>query len=284
MARARNIKPGFFSNELLGAADPLLSILFAALWCLADKAGRLEDRPLRIKAFAFPYRDGIDCAALLDELARLGFITRYQVAGRALLQVVNFDAHQSPHHTEKASTLPVEAASLTVKPRKPHPPGTVAQRSDSLIPDSLIPDSLIPDLPHPPPSRPAIAAPAAPSPESKTGRTWAAYSAAYTARYGQAPVRNASVNGKLAGVVSRLGADEAPHVAAFYVQHNGAFYVRDGHSVGLLLRDCESLRTQWATGRSVTDTEARQLDRTASNAASFAALIEEQRRRESPHP
>ena len=49
MARARNIKPGFFLNEELGVLPPLVRILFAGLWCIADRDGRLEDRPKRIK-------------------------------------------------------------------------------------------------------------------------------------------------------------------------------------------------------------------------------------------
>ena len=50
MARARNIKPGFFANENLAECDPLARLLFAGLWCLADREGRLEDRPKRIAA------------------------------------------------------------------------------------------------------------------------------------------------------------------------------------------------------------------------------------------
>ena len=58
----------------------------------------------------------------------------------------------------------------------------------------------------------------------------------------------------------RLGADEAPHVAACYVGSSNAFYVARRHSVDCLLRDCESLRTEWATGTRITATEARQMD------------------------
>ena len=53
MARARNIKPGFFKNEILGVADPLYSLLFEGLWVLADRAGRLEDRPFASRARSF---------------------------------------------------------------------------------------------------------------------------------------------------------------------------------------------------------------------------------------
>lgn len=152
MARARNIKPALFKNELLGVADPLLTILFQSLWCLADRAGRLEDRPLRIKAETFPYREGLDVNVYLTELHRMGFIYRYEVAGVMLIQIANFAKHQNPHKTEKPSDLPeMPSESMgctsTVKDTLKHG----ACRADSLllIPDplNLIPDSgnLIPE-------------------------------------------------------------------------------------------------------------------------------------------
>ena len=78
----------------------------------------------------------------------------------------------------------------------------------------------------------------------------------------------------MAQLVARLGAQEAPHVAAFYVGHSAQFYVRDMHSVGLLLRDAEKLRTEWATNRHMTTTKAQQVDRTATNGNAFQALIQ----------
>lgn len=104
---------------------------------------------------------------------------------------------------------------------------------------------------------------------------WEAYSSAYTMRYGTPPVRNARVNGQLAEFVKRLGAEEAPRVAVFYLTHNRAAYVRSQHAVGLMLADAEGLRTEWATSRSVSDTEARQADRTMATGNAFAPLIEQ---------
>ena len=104
--RARNIKPGLFKNEVLGCADPLLTLLFEGLWCMADREGRLEDRPLRIKAEIFPYRELPDINGYLTQLERMGFIRRYKVKEAALIEVLNFKRHQSPHHTEKKSELP----------------------------------------------------------------------------------------------------------------------------------------------------------------------------------
>lgn len=105
--RARNIKPGLFKNEVLGIADPLLSLLFIGLWCLADREGRLEDRPMRIKAEIFPYRESMDISGYLTELVRLKFIIRYQVeSGAYFISINNFHKHQHPHITEKASEIP----------------------------------------------------------------------------------------------------------------------------------------------------------------------------------
>lgn len=89
MARARNIKPGIFKNEILGVADPLCTLLFEGLWMLADREGRLEDRPIRIKGELFPYRDGVDVVALVTWLEQQGFVRRYQADGKSIIQIIN---------------------------------------------------------------------------------------------------------------------------------------------------------------------------------------------------
>lgn len=113
-----------------------------------------------------------------------------------------------------------------------------------------------------------------------TSETWSAYANAYSRRYGVEPVRNASVNGQLANFVKRIGAEEAPRVAAFYVQSRNSYYTTCGHSVKAMLSDAEKLRTEWATGRQVTTTKARQADKAQSNfdAVSGAMKILEGRR------
>ncbi len=132
--RARNIKPGLFKNETLAELSLAARLLFIGLWCMADREGRLEDRPKRIKAELFPY-DDLDVEPLLAGLAAVGFIERYEVGGLPYIQVVNFKKHQSPHYKERESTIPA--------PDKPQA-STGLALPDSLIPDSglLIPDSL----------------------------------------------------------------------------------------------------------------------------------------------
>lgn len=96
--------------------------------------------------------------------------------------------------------------------------------------------------------------------------TWAAYACAYANRYGAAPVRNAKVNSSVKAFVMRLGHDESPAVAAFFVDRvSEAMVIRATHDFGMLLNRCESYRTQWATGNAMTQTRARQADQTGAN-------------------
>lgn len=152
MARARNIKPGFFKNADLVELPIEARLLFIGLWTLADRAGRMEDRPKQIKMELFP-ADSVDVDACLDGLQKWGFVTRYEVAGKRLIQVVNFDKHQHPHRDEKVSELPGPDGANDEALCK-HGANTVqAPCADDantgltrLIPDSL---NLIPDTPIP---------------------------------------------------------------------------------------------------------------------------------------
>lgn len=162
MARARNIKPGFFANEKLAECDPLARLLFAGLWCLADREGRLEDRPKRIRAEVLPY-DVCDADALLDQLQEHGFILRYESCEHKCIQVLNFDKHQNPHMKEAKSALPSPCADGADTESSDATPGQAPEEhcasmvheheehqkspaeSGFLIPDSgsLIPDPLV---------------------------------------------------------------------------------------------------------------------------------------------
>ena len=112
MARARNIKPGYFFNHELAQVDPLGRILFIGLWCIADREGRLKDRPARIKAETMPY-DDCDVEDLLHQLEKYGFILRYEIKGNKYIQVANFLKHQNPHQNEKESEIPAPDYSHT---------------------------------------------------------------------------------------------------------------------------------------------------------------------------
>ncbi|WP_434107673.1 hypothetical protein [Paraburkholderia caffeinilytica] len=92
-------------NEALAALPPLHRLLWIYLWMLADREGRLEDRPQRIKVKALPY-DSANVDAMLRDLHQAGFIIRYAVSGRRFIQIVNFAKHQKPHGNEAESEIP----------------------------------------------------------------------------------------------------------------------------------------------------------------------------------
>lgn len=126
-----------------------------------------------------------------------------------------------------------------------------------------------PASPTPPP-QPA-------KPQHPSIATWEAYSAAYAKRYGVMPIRDAATNAQLLKLVSKLGAEAAPQVAAFYLSHKGARYVAAMHPPGMLLLDAGKLHTEWLTKRQMTSAEARQTDATASRGSVFNDLVQEAR-------
>jgi hypothetical protein len=144
MARARNIKPGFFTNGDLLECQPLARLLFAGLWCEADRRGILEDRPKTIKVKLLP-GDNCDVDELLDELTWRGFIQRYEVDGVRCIHIKNFDKHQNPHVKETPNTLP-EPVKPGASPVQA-PVKNDASPADSLLPitESLLlnPDSVV---------------------------------------------------------------------------------------------------------------------------------------------
>src|SRR5262245_1282866 len=107
MARCRGIKPGFMTNERLPELGMAAHLLFPMLWMIADREGRFEDRPRRIKAECMPLYD-VDVDDLLNKLASGPdpFIQRYTVGGKSFIQIIKWRNNQSPHHTEKASVIP----------------------------------------------------------------------------------------------------------------------------------------------------------------------------------
>lgn len=109
--RQRTLKPGFFKNEYLAEMTPFERLLFAGLILVSDRAGRFEDRPVRLRAEIFPYEADLDVDAMLCRLEHRGFIRRYEVQGTRYGLIPTFDNHQHPHPKEPASVIPAPAES-----------------------------------------------------------------------------------------------------------------------------------------------------------------------------
>jgi hypothetical protein len=146
MARARNIKPGFFKNDKLAECGPVCMIVFAGLWGIADYRGNMEYRPKRIKIDTIPYFDESieDC---IDTLIDTGFLVKYTVDDTDYLHVVGFERHQNPHKNEKDSGTSIPSIEKARKYNEQNTKPSTSNRADSLL---LIPDSLllIPEIPR----------------------------------------------------------------------------------------------------------------------------------------
>lgn len=152
MARARNIKPAFFTNDELVELPMATRLLFIGLWTLADREGRLEDRPKKIKMEVFP-ADDVNVDEALSTLVSSAFIQRYRVEDTGYIQVINFSKHQRPHSNETPSTIPPPAKGGTKtppekarqinenEPASNHGEQDVQPRSQALRPDTLNTDT-----------------------------------------------------------------------------------------------------------------------------------------------
>lgn len=130
MARARNIKPGFFRNADLVELPVEARLLFIGLWTIADREGRLKDRPKQIKMEIFP-ADNYDCNDLIQQIADTGMLVRYEHGGNRYLQITNFTKHQNPHRDEQASTIPAQGTPDAAQAKEP---------AEVPIPDQITPE------------------------------------------------------------------------------------------------------------------------------------------------
>lgn len=102
MARIRTIKPEFFTSEDIVELDPLARLLYIALWCEADKEGRLIWKPKTFKMRYLP-ADSCDIDALCDALLTRQLVVLY---GDGLAFIPTFREHQNINPRESESKLP----------------------------------------------------------------------------------------------------------------------------------------------------------------------------------
>lgn len=105
MARIRTIKPEFFTSEDIVSLTPLARLFYVALWCEADREGRLSWKTRTLK---MRYLPGDDCS--VDELARelidSGMVIVYEVGGEKYAEIPGFVRHQVINNRESESVIP----------------------------------------------------------------------------------------------------------------------------------------------------------------------------------
>jgi translation initiation factor IF-1 len=116
-----------FTDEDVGDLSFEARWLFAGLFTQADREGRLEDRPRKLKVEILPY-DKINIESLLSELTEARFISRYQVNGKRYIHIRTFWKHQHFNIKEPPSQLPPPPGltESTVPAPSQHHTGTVS--------------------------------------------------------------------------------------------------------------------------------------------------------------
>jgi hypothetical protein len=112
MARIRTVKPEYWSSEQVMACSRNSRLLFIGLWNFADDCGRLADSAKSIKAQIFPGDDDVNSEnvrGMLDELSSNGLLLKYEVNGKAYLEITGWkhqkiDRPQPPKHPPPDST------------------------------------------------------------------------------------------------------------------------------------------------------------------------------------
>jgi len=131
MARIRYVKPEFFTDSDLCELSPLHRLLFQGLWCHADRDGILEDKPRELKVKILPF-DDCDAESMLADLARAGFIVRYEAGGQRLIAIPGMPEHQKFHKDEKPKGYPQPVALGSVSSASTVP--APSQHGASMVP------------------------------------------------------------------------------------------------------------------------------------------------------
>jgi len=280
MARIRTIKPEFCTSAQVAECSRNARLLFVLMWMYCDDNGVHPASAKQLRMECFPGDDDMTAPAvqaLVDELIEQGLLREYENSGARFWHVSGWKHQRIDKPQPGKYPLPTDPNSSPITGAPPNhsgnaprtlPPegkGKEGKGEEGIRGERIGSVATAAPPPRPPAERPP----------PKTDAIWRAYSDEYHAVYGADPVRNAKVNAQLGNIVDRIGAEDAPLVAAWFVRHRKRWYVEKGHSVECLQKDCEQLRTEWATGRRSTSTAALQADRTQQTGDVFAKLIAE---------
>lgn len=117
MARIRNIKPDFWTDEKLVELDPWERLLFIGIWNFVDDEGYMPYSPKRIKMQVFP-GDSLDVSRGLQSLISIGALTLYDSGNGQVLKVTNWSKHQKVSNPSVSKYRGLDMEPADQKPRK----------------------------------------------------------------------------------------------------------------------------------------------------------------------
>lgn len=115
MARARFIRPEFFTDEKLGELPFGARLLFAGIWCHADLRGVFEHSAKQLRVRVFPFDEGLASAQVdgwLTTMADVGLVSCFEAGDKAWGKIRNWERHQS-----------ISPREVEIWTKQPAPPG-----------------------------------------------------------------------------------------------------------------------------------------------------------------
>lgn len=110
--------------------------------------------------------------------------------------------------------------------------------------------------------------------ESRSCKAWEGYKRAYQERYKVAPERGKMFNNWLCKFCDEVPQEHHDDVAYFYVKHNDAWFVRNGHDPKWLALNAQRLYTEWRTGNKITGQAAKQTELADANMEALKRVLE----------
>lgn len=305
MSRIRTIKPEFWTSEQVVECSLPARLLFIGIWNFADDRGVIPASAKQLKMQIFPGDDFTTAhvQALVNELLAQSLLAEFEHEGRRYWYVTGWN-HQKIDKPNPKYPPPPKFDEQSATVRRTFGEESLAEgkgkegrfrkgeegKGEERTPSRVMDPSQEPapsEVPSALPTSPVASDTAASTPKpkaraekppAKSTPIWEAYAQAFKARHRVTPVRNGQISAQLCRFADLVGAHDAPAIAAYYVSLNKKFYVENDHPVWCLMRDYQSIRKQWLTGRSTTATYAHNLDQRQETVNMTERLLEKFRR------
>jgi hypothetical protein len=147
MARIRTIKPEFFTSEDIVSMTPLARVFYVALWCEADREGRLSWKPKTLKMRYLP-GDECDVDTVAQELIDGCQIILYEVDGATYAEIPSFKKHQVINNRESESNLPSRVIDASSRVKAEGRKEGKGKEGKEIEDKSSLSSAKLPDCPH----------------------------------------------------------------------------------------------------------------------------------------
>lgn len=290
MARIRSIKPEFWTDEKVSRLPGDTALFFIGLWTHADDHGFFLSSSSALALLLPRYRPQV-IQPMLSRLEIEGLVRVSRGAGVGLIvgwHHQKIKDRRASKWAEKEITWDEPKTNAATLPKRRTRIGEDRSGEDR---SGILAVSGTPiGEPASPKSEIVAVTPIGVrgrgprggkhKPVAPTTPVWESYREAYLARYKIEPLRNDEFNFAAANLIRKVGAADAPAIAAFYVQHDTQYYVQRSHPLTLAVPDAQKLRTEWLTGNRVTSGKARQVEQKANVIDVWGPLIAEAERKE----